>query len=307
MANHITVKNAFNVGSSRNKRGWGTVYPFYFTTTTLQPQSQTKAYVIRAAQVTSSVLKRDGTPTTSTYLTTTTVGVFDDGTSELRRRDYEADISSQYDNGEEMIGSAVPRFGVRQALEPAETSASSPSPTVGSNQTSSMTTAPGLSSSSAVFSFTNTSISMSLSISTASSVTQSTLQTIQVSSSSGRNSITNIGSSSLSMVPPSTTPSSTRASGSSLTETLLSATTLATQGSSTSNIQSSGVIVAGSPAATSSASAVSSNVASASSAAAALAADPSNKQKAQTAQKQTHDAENGKSKNENVVIIELGS
>ena len=305
MANHITVKNALNIGSSRNQRGWGTVYPFYFTTITLQPQAQTKAYVIRAAQVTSSVLKRDGTPTTSTYLTTTTVGVFDDGTSELRRRDYEADKSSQYDNGEEMIGSAVPRFGVRQALEPAETS--SPSLTIGSNQTSSMTTAPGLSSSFAVFPFTNTSISMSLSISTASSVTHSTLQTIQVSSSSGNNSITNIGSSSLSMVPPSATPSSTRASSSSLTETLLSSTTLATQGSTASNIQSSGVIVAGSPAATSSASAVSSNVASASSAAAALAADPSNKQKAQTAQKQTHDAENGKSKNGNVVIIELGS
>ena len=363
MANYITVKNAFNIGNSKNKRGWGTVYPFSFTTTTLSPQEQTKAYVVRAAQDTTAVMKRDGTPTTSTYFTTTTVAVVDDGLPKLRRRDYEADESNQYGDGGEKIGSAVPQFRVRQALEPAQTSTVRPSDTIGSNQTSSTTVAAGLLSSSASFHLNNSSLHMSLSNSTAPNVIPSTLHTIQVSSSNGNNSRTNIGSSSFSMVSPSATPSSTRASGSSLTETQVSATTLLSQGSTVSTnrsasgsyivasgakntfgttssasglanttspatstitgssspsfsgtsssisaasiIQSSGAIVAGSPAATSSASAVSSSVASASSAAAALAADLSNKQKAQTAQKQTHDAETGKSENRNDIISSL--
>ena len=337
MANHTPVQNALNVGSTRNKRGWGTVYPFSFTTTTLPPQEQTKAYVVQGSAVTKSVMRRDGTPTTSTYIATTTLNVFDDETPNLRNRDHDA-------HG----WASAPRHRVRQALAPAQTSSSGSASTIGSSQASNLTS---LSSNSTGLPITTSSILVPSS-SAAPVVTPSTLVTAQISFSSRNASTSPIGSNSSSVSSPSTTASSANAGGSSLIASLLSASISATQrftvgtnssasgssvtassvagtfgigssaqvlsitastatstttGSSRTTLpnsssgistaatsQSSGAVVAGNPAATSRASAVSSSVASASSAAAALVSDPLNKQKAQTAQKQAHDAESGK-------------
>lgn len=82
---------AYRRGRRENER-CNKVLVFSFTTTTLQPPGidESIGYVIKAAAVTTAVMTRDGTPTTSTYLTATTATIFGEQTSELRRQDYKA-------------------------------------------------------------------------------------------------------------------------------------------------------------------------------------------------------------------------
>lgn len=62
-------------------------------------------------------MKRDGTPTTTTYIATTTWNVFDDEeTPELRHRDYDADDWRQYGTGEERMDLSLPGLRVRYVL-----------------------------------------------------------------------------------------------------------------------------------------------------------------------------------------------
>ncbi|KAK0510954.1 hypothetical protein JMJ35_006506 [Cladonia borealis] len=79
---HVYLRQAFGIKGSN---GLGTVYPFSFTTTTMQ--AATKAYVVKAGPVTKVVNKRDGNPTFTTYAATTTVDVF--GNEELESEDCE--------------------------------------------------------------------------------------------------------------------------------------------------------------------------------------------------------------------------
>lgn len=75
---HAALRLIFKIGSTKKKTGWGTVYPFQFSTTTLK-NTDSKAWVIGSPQTTRVISKRNAPPQTLVSLApVTTINVSGD-------------------------------------------------------------------------------------------------------------------------------------------------------------------------------------------------------------------------------------
>lgn len=84
LPNSSPLKSIFKIGSTKKKTGWGTVYPFQFSTTTLN-NADSKAWVIGSPQTSLVISKRNAPPQTLVSLApVTTINV--SGDEEIDKR-----------------------------------------------------------------------------------------------------------------------------------------------------------------------------------------------------------------------------